>query len=453
MIMYKEYIEKYRKDFLKDLNELVSVPSVSDETQACEGMPFGKDVAKVMDVFANIAKRLGFDIEYDDGYAISANYLSGESYIGILGHLDVVSAGDLSKWSYYPYKVVLNDGIIYGRGVNDDKGPLLANLYAIRILRDMGYTFKLPIKVIAGGAEETTWNCMKHYFKHHKQPLMGYSPDGNFPIVNGEKGILTYETFYKKESGTIFLKSIDQTSQEYTIPDYVKITLVCSQCNQLPKSLQEQFHNGIAKIEFKGISALTRNPQRADNALFKFAAFIIKYAQCFDSGLVALANDMLTYLTQPYGIDCGIYYDHQEMGKTSIAVFDFKISTDEYSFKLDIRYPQGMSEQKIEVALLNKLPNLTKIREKKLLYVNSNSELIQKLSKAYTNIMCESPKLLVKGGASYARVLDNGIAFGATFDGYDTKPHQPNENMKLDDLFKAMEIYCESIKLLACEIK
>lgn len=80
--------------------------------------------------------------------------------------------------------------MLYGRGVNDDKGPLLAALYAMARIRQEGRTLYHPIRLIAGGAEETTWECMEHYFKHNPQPIFGFSPDGNFPIVNGEKGIL-----------------------------------------------------------------------------------------------------------------------------------------------------------------------------------------------------------------------------------------------------------------------
>ena len=85
------------------------------------------------------------------------------------------------------------------------------------------------------------------------------------------------------------------------------------------------------------------------------------------------------------------------------------------------------------------------------MFVPKESELIQKLADAYYSVTQEKAEPITKGGASYARVLDCGIAFGATFAGYDTKCHQPNESMPLDDLLRALEIYCEAIYLLACE--
>ena len=159
----------------------------------------------LFEAYEDIAKRLGFEVEQDDGYAISANYLGWRRLCRCFRTSRYYKSHNKEDWEYDPYKLTVKDGILYGRGVNDDKGRLLINLYAVRILRDMGCTFKRPVKVIAGGAEETTWNCMKHYFKTHKQPLMGYSPDENFPIVNGEKGILTFENILSKR-GWRFLK-------------------------------------------------------------------------------------------------------------------------------------------------------------------------------------------------------------------------------------------------------
>lgn len=451
MSKYSAYIDKYKNEILQDLNTLVSIPSVSDEEKSTLGKPFGQEVADAFSVFEEIARRLGFEIETDDGYAISANYLNGEDYIGILGHLDVVGAQNINDWDYEPYKLTIKDNILYGRGVNDDKGPLLINLYAIRILRDMGCSFNRPVKVIAGGAEETTWNCMKHYFSTHKQPIMAYSPDGNFPIVNGEKGILTFEATYPKKDSVFQIVDIHGYEQDYMIPGYIEIVVHCDNLQNVDEQLQHKFKDGNAIFAFHGKSALTRNPQRAENPLFELAKFVIENSIYFDAGFVSLLTDVSNYLKDPYGKDCNIFYEDIDMGKTSIAPYMLTMQENTYAIRMDLRYPKGIKPEYIEDKLKQLFPTLQKLREKRLLYVPKESELINKLSQAYFNITKEVAEPLTKGGASYARVLDHGIAFGATFDGYDTKCHQPNESMPLNDLLKALEIYCESIYLLACE--
>ena len=60
--------------------------------------------------------------------------------IGVLGHMDVVPAGD--GWNTDPFEGVIADGRITGRGVLDDKGPVIAALYAMKALKDSGAELK-----------------------------------------------------------------------------------------------------------------------------------------------------------------------------------------------------------------------------------------------------------------------------------------------------------------------
>lgn len=102
MSKYSFYINKYQEDLLKDLDTLVRIPSVSDETNPVDKKPFGQGVAHAFEAYEDIAKRLGFEVEQDDGYAISANYLDGEDYVGVLGHLDIIDAHNKEDWEYDP---------------------------------------------------------------------------------------------------------------------------------------------------------------------------------------------------------------------------------------------------------------------------------------------------------------------------------------------------------------
>lgn len=453
MSRYKALIQKYFPEYLKDLETLVSIESVSDETSSTA--PFGKGVQDCFEAFSVIAKRMGFEVEEDEGYAISANLNVNEDpeYIGILGHLDIVEAGDIEKWSYPPFQVTEKEGIIYGRGVNDDKGPFLAQLYCIKILQDLGYSFKKNLKVIAGGAEETTWHCMEHYFKNHPQPVMAYSPDGNFPIVNGEKGILTLQVNKTlSKDGHISIDSISASPKGFAIADEIKLYCSCSTVEMLPEELKDYFDSEKGELLFTGKSALTRNPHKADNALFKMADFVMTYSEYFDSSFVAVCEEMLQYYLDPYGKDCGYYHEDKDMGESTLAVFDMQIIDGICSYKLDLRFDHHRTSDEICSFFENMLKRQALVlRKKRPLFVPQEDILIQKLSLAYENVCHEKAECFSKGGASYARVLDHGIAFGATFDGYDTRPHSYDENMRIEDLIKAMEIYCESIRLLACE--
>ena len=113
----------------------------------------------------------------------------GEETVGILGHLDVVPEGD--GWSFDAYSGAVSDGFIYGRGTQDDKGPLVAALFAMKALKDAGYTPAKKVRLILGLDEETQWDGMRYYFDKEPMPDYGFTPDGEFPAINGEKGSMT----------------------------------------------------------------------------------------------------------------------------------------------------------------------------------------------------------------------------------------------------------------------
>ena len=67
-----------------------------------------------------------------------------------------------------PYDGQVNDGLIYGRGTVDDKGPLIATLYAGLALKKCGYPMTKTIRYMFGCDEENQFACINHYLKHRK---------------------------------------------------------------------------------------------------------------------------------------------------------------------------------------------------------------------------------------------------------------------------------------------
>ena len=177
---------KYKDDFLKDLNTLVSYESVRDESTKAENAPFGKNCRDVLDAMLVMAKRDGFETKDIDGYAGVVEYGQGEETFGVLGHLDIVPLGE--GWTKDPLKVTLENGYIFGRGVMDDKGPALAGYYALKMIRDLNIPLKKRVMLITGCDEESGMECMNYYVDHAEVPQMGFVPDANFPVIYGEKG-------------------------------------------------------------------------------------------------------------------------------------------------------------------------------------------------------------------------------------------------------------------------
>lgn len=442
---WKKEIEKYKKEYLGDLKRLVSIPSVRNEESAEADAPFGKEIREAFDCFLDIAQRYGFKTKDFGGYACHGQIGDEEEYVGILGHLDVVGIRQPELWATPPFTLCQKEDVLYARGVNDDKGPLLAALYAARIVNETGVPVKRSIRIIAGGAEETTWECMEHYFSRCPQPVMGFSPDGNFPIVNGEKGILKYDLLFaageEKQDGVYRIKDIRcETLENY----------VCSSfCVCVEKDGESE------KMSWKGQSALSRNPQKGENVLWKFAEVFSgkTFVQPEAEQVIRFLNERLT--DDYYGKKSGLYADDEKMGTTSICPTGIHMDEKGIHLYLDIRYPKSTDENKLQ-RRMEELADIYGFQpvpyaRKRLLYVPEDSELIVSLKEAYKNVTGEEAAAFTKGGASYARTLEHGVAFGATFEGEETNPHMPNECMTLSSLWKAMEIYCESLWRLAVE--
>ena len=196
-------IDSYREEFVRTLQEWVRIPSVKGEP--AEGAPFGKEIGRMMEKAMQTAADMGFAVRDFDGYACDATLGNAPEVLGVLGHLDVVPVGD--GWVKAPFGAEIENGRIYGRGTNDDKGPTLAALYAMKALKEAGVPLRRSIRLIMGGDEECDWECMHYYAEHAEMPEIGFSPDASFPLINTEKGMLDFELrFPQSTEGLRILK-------------------------------------------------------------------------------------------------------------------------------------------------------------------------------------------------------------------------------------------------------
>jgi acetylornithine deacetylase len=79
------------------------------------------------------------EVERDRALGVVGRTGAGRGRTLVLnGHVDVVPAGDLDRWSSPPWQGTVRDGRVYGRGSADMKGGLCCALFAVRALRDAG---------------------------------------------------------------------------------------------------------------------------------------------------------------------------------------------------------------------------------------------------------------------------------------------------------------------------
>ena len=204
---YLERLDTYREDMIRTLGESIAFPSVnSDPVRAQDGsvLPFGRGVHDALIHMLGVGSELGFESNNVDNYAGYIDYKAAGEYeadaknVGIVGHLDVVPVG--TGWSGDPFVMTEKDGFLYGRGTADDKGPVVACLYALKAIREEGISLKNNLRVILGLDEETGDISINHYTEKYGHPDLGFTPDGEYPIVNGEMGIFIFDLAQKFSS-------------------------------------------------------------------------------------------------------------------------------------------------------------------------------------------------------------------------------------------------------------
>ena len=197
----KEEVKKIQPELIETIRELVSIYSIQMEAE--ENAPFGKGPAEALDKALEISERFRFttvNIDNKIGYAeyVSEGIKDCDEYIGIFGHVDVVPLGE--GWKHSPLGGEIENNRIYGRGVLDNKGPILSNLFALHILKKLGIKFDVPVRVVFGTNEETDFGCVKHYLTKEKPPVFGWTPDCKWPVVYGERGRLKVRIYSKMKN-------------------------------------------------------------------------------------------------------------------------------------------------------------------------------------------------------------------------------------------------------------
>ena len=196
---YLEVLDGMKEDMLHTLQDAIKIDSVlAPAVKGEDGQtyPFGAGIQKAYEHMLSVGEEMGFETANYDNYGGHIEFKAPDSEkvetFGITAHLDVVPVGE--GWETDPFDPIVKDGWIYGRGTSDDKGPAVAALYAMKAIKEAGITPKKNIRMILGLDEETDKEGMIYYRDHvEKMPELGITPDADFPVVQGEMGILVFD--------------------------------------------------------------------------------------------------------------------------------------------------------------------------------------------------------------------------------------------------------------------
>ncbi len=438
----ENFIEKHKEDLIEIVREIVKIKSV--EEKEIGDAPFGKGVKDALQFALKTGKEMGFKTKNLDNYAGYVEYGKANESISVLGHLDVVPEG--KGWTHPPYGAEIEDGKIYGRGTTDDKGPIMAALFALYTLKETEIPLKKRVRIIFGTNEETGWKGINYYKQHEKEPLIGFTPDGNFPVVNREKGILNV-SLVKKFASLNTNVIINGGERSNMVPDYAEADI-----KNLPNDLHLPENVTISgnKIIAKGVSAHAAQPWEGKNAIVLLCKALAKLDIKEDvKSIIEFILDKVS--DDLYGERLGIALEDIS-GKLTLNLGIIKVNKEQGELTFNIRYPITDKAERIikNIGKEAEKYGLTvqKTRDLKPLFVKEEEPLVQKLLSAYEEVTGEKAYTIAIGGGTYARAMEKGVAFGPVFPNTKAVEHQPDEYIAVDDLVKLAKIYARAIQKL-----
>ena len=436
--------EKIKSDYLESLKTIVSYPSVLNEGE--NGTPFGQSIQNVLEKMLEITRSLGFKTYIDPkGYYGYAEIGQGEELLAVLCHLDVVPAGDLSDWETPPFEATIKDGWIHGRGVQDDKGPSLAALYAVKALMDAGVTFNKRIRFIYGTDEETLWRCMARYNELEETATLGFAPDSSFPLTYAEKGLLQIKLHGSGsqelaiEAGEAFNVVPAKASYTGNLADSLEVEL---------KTQAFEYERTADTVTVIGVPKHSKDAAEGVNAIVRLATGLNPLIQHSAIQFIAEAVREDATGSRLFG-----EISDEPSGTLSFNVSGLSLDQDKSEIRIDMRIPVLADKDKL-VQDLSQIAEEYQLRYEEFdylapLYVPLDSELVSTLMAVYKEKTNDNSPAVSSGGATFARTMPNCVAFGALFPGALQTEHQANERTVIEDLYKAMDIYAETIYRLA----
>lgn len=446
-------IESMHDEMIDTLQKWIRVPSVKGE--AAPGAPFGKEVRSMLDMALADCEQMGFKTQNFDGYIAHADLGEGsdEDALAILAHLDVVPEGD--GWKYPPYGAVIENGRMYGRGTSDDKGPAVAALYAMKAVKDAGIPLRRKVRLILGCDEESGWEDIAHYNKVATMPRMGFSPDASYPIINIEKGICRLELHGVLSNEGLQVIAFNNGERPNVIPgrasalvagDAATVAQAEAAAKKLDIPTEVHLTDKGVSITVTGISGHAAYPETARNAN---GEMLLLLRELGVQGDLCLLADKIGLDYKGEGLEISV--SDGISGYLTCNLGIIRAGEGGVYATLDIRYPVMTNPDMIIKNVSASLPGMRvdAMEVKEPHYVPAGSELVQNLLDAYHEVTGYERKCLYTGGGTYARSLQEGVAFGASFPQDEDLAHQANEYADIEGLYKNIKIFALAIVKLA----
>ena len=404
----ERFVQQNEEGIFRDIARLVAINSVEGEPE--EGAPFGPGPRAALDLGLQIARELGLEAVDCEGRIGYAALGEGERYLATITHLDVVPVGD--GWKEDPFTMREREGYIIGRGVMDDKGPSVLCLYALKYLKEKKIPLKYPVRALLGANEETGMGDLSYYLSHYPAPLFCFSPDADFPLCNGEKGIYHGRLLSRVPMEAIL--DIHGGTAPNAVPDKAEALVRAQKLKDTEWVTAAEQEPGVWMLTARGVGGHASLPKGTVNAIGVLVDYLL--ANGVGSGKERQFLQLLHLLHSAWdGSALGVAADDGLFEPLTIVGGVIGVENGRIFQTLDSRYPTNMSGEKIAAGIREKAGALAEVtidRDVEPFYMSLDNPAVQVCIKAYNAITGEEARPFTIGGGTYAREFPNAVSFG-----------------------------------------
>ena len=458
------YVFLQRNKMKQMLRDLVAIPSVASEP--APDAPFGEQPKAALLKMAEFCEQAGFAVTNYENGVICADYLPELGIeLGILAHLDVVDANP-DGWDSDPFQMDERDGVLYGRGVIDDKGPAVAALLALKCVKELKLPLKKGVRLIFGTNEENGSNDLEIYERYDKYPPKVFTPDANFPVINIEKGMLRTRFFssfgkletYEDTHGSN-IAEFKGGSIPNAVPDRAEVVLNLMPLDKVNEEIAAD-KSGAAfevaeegeniRIIARGKAAHASTPEAGVNAVTALIALInrMELGNQVQGGILYALERFFPHGETDggaLGLKCS-----DESGELTAVLSVFNMRDGKCGGIVDVRFPTCVTVDEIYEKESYSFERRANLKLEKIIgddphVVPEDSEFVKQLLAVYERLEGEPGRCVAIGGGTYVHNIEGGVAFGVERDGRDYHMHGDNENVPTDELLRDAEIFAEAI--------
>ena len=463
--MYEQQINAYfddparRAKLVEAISRLVRVRSVREEARP--GMPFGPGPAAALAEALELAGELGFAVKNYDNYVGAVDLNGQDTAVHILCHLDVVGEG--TGWTVTePYAPKEVDGMLYGRGTDDDKGPAVAALLAMQAARDLGLPLRSNVRLLLGTDEESGSSDIEYYYKKEPYAPYTFSPDGEFPVINIEKG--SYKPVFTKtwaeETATPRVKELHGGFRINVLPPEAECVIAGLSaeaarpyCDQAAADTGASFElreeGDDLRVLCHGTGAHASTPEEGNNAITALLHLLAALPLAKVGSTAALRALSVLF---PHG-DCagkalGIAQADGISGPLTLAFSLLEVTPTGLSGQFDSRVPICADETNCKAAAEAAFAKFGFTASGGMdapHHTPADTPLVKTLLKCYEQYTGRKGECLAIGGGTYVHHIPGGVAFGCAMPGFNGNMHGADEHTCIADQLTAAKIFTQAI--------